>query len=351
MTRSRRTSSDGTTQPGDPAQGEAVPGDARRPAARVTIRDVASAAGVSIGTVSRALNGRAGVHPDTRLRVSAAVAELGFDPDQAARELSNRRPVRVGLSVAHGHRRLVPYFVLFHAHLLDALASGGFRIHDIPTGRDGLPTEEADVFILLGAHADDPRIGHLEALGRPFVLIGHRPGVRSVAADDAQGGRLAAEHLLRLGHRDLLHVTGDLHSQVFADRADAFAQALRAAGIEPPKPLVCDDLTALGAYRALRLHLETGHRPSALFAATDEMAIGCRAAALDAGLAIPVDLSIVGFDDMPEIGADLTTIRQDIGEVARVAVDLLHEALRGDDVRHARLPVHLITRGSTAERR
>jgi LacI family transcriptional regulator len=341
MTRPRRTSSERT-------DGAAAPA---RAATRVTIRDVARAAGVSTGTVSRALNGRAGVHPDTRRRVSAAVAELGFDPDQAARELSNRRPVRVGLSVAQGQRRLIPFFVLFHEHLLDALASSGFRVHDVPTGPDGLPTEEADVFVLLGAHPDDPRLAHLAGLGCPFVLIGHRRGVRSVAADDALGGRLAAEHLLRLGHRDLLHVTGDLHSQAFADRAGGFAQGLRAAGIEPPKPLVCDDLSALGAYRALRRRLESGRRPSAVFAATDEMAVGCRAAALDAGMAVPIDLSVVGFDDMPEIGAELTTVRQDIREVARVAVELLHEALRGEPVRTARLPVHLITRGSTAERR
>ena len=341
MRRPRQTSSDSTTDP------EAT----GRTGGRVTIRDVARSAGVSIGTVSRALNGRAGVHPDTRRRVSAAVAALGFDPDQTARELSNRRPVRVGLSVAHGHRRLIPFFVLFHEHLLDALASSGFRVHDVPTGADGLPTEEADVFVLLGAHPDDPRITHLQGLGRPVVLIGQRSAVFSVAADDVLGGRLAAEHLLRLGHREILHVTGDLHSQAFADRAEGFAQALRDADVAIAKPLVCDDLTALGAYRALRRHLDAGGRPSAVFAGTDEMAVGCRTAALDAGLAVPVDLSVVGFDDMPEIGAGLTTVRQDISELARVAVELIHEALGGHSARTVRLPVHLITRGSTAERR
>jgi LacI family transcriptional regulator len=322
-----------------------------RASVRATIRDVAALADVSIGTVSRTLNGRSGVHPDTRKKVLAAVEALGFDPDPSARELSNRRPLRVGLSVAYGNRRLIPFFVLFLEHLTSGLASDGYRVHDVPTGSDGLPAEDADAFVLLGAHPDDPRIPHLEARGLPFVLIGHRAGCRSVAADDETGGRLAAEHLLRLGHRELLHVTGDLHQQVFADRARGFAAALRDAGVEAPRPLLCDELSALGAYRALRRHLEAGARPTALFAATDEMAWGCRVAAHDLGLSVPLDLSLVGFDDMPEIGETLTTVRQDIGALAQSTVELLHEALTGTPARSVRLPVQLIVRGTTAERR
>ncbi len=336
----------------DAASEHASPGARTTPSgSRITIRDVARSAHVSIGTVSRALNGRPGVHPDTRRRVMAAVAELGFDPDQAARELSNRRPVRVGLSVARGFRRLIPFFVLFKEHLLDGLASGGFRVHDVPTGADGLPTAEADLYLLFGAHADDPRIAHLEAQERPFILVGHRKGVRSVAADDVQGGRLAAEHLLRLGHRDILHLTGALSSQAFFDRARGFGAALADADVDVGKPSICEDPSALAAYRAFRTLLESGARPTAVFAATDEMAVGCQAAAVDAGLAIPGDLSVVGFDDMPEVGFDLTTVRQDIGELARITIDLLHEALADAPVRSAFLPVHLVTRGSTAERR
>jgi LacI family transcriptional regulator len=319
---------------------------------RPTIRDVARHAGVSVGTVSRALNDRAGVHPDTRRRVRDAVAALGYAPDQAARELAIRRPVTVGLSVAHGHRRLTPFFVVFLEHLLDGLASSGLRVRDVPTGPDGLPTEETDAVVLLGAHPDDPRITHLQALGRPFVLVGHRDGVRSVAADDVAGGRLAAEHLLRLGHRSLLHVTGDPHGQAFGDRHRGFREALAAAlGADRTAPvLVCDDLTTLGAYRALRRYLADAPAPTAIFAATDELAVGCLAAAADLGLRVPHELSVIGFDDLPEIGAGLTTIRQDFGALARVTIDLLLEGLRGDPVRAVRLPVHLLARGTTAER-
>lgn len=319
-----------------------------------TIRDVAGAVGVSVGTVSRALNQRSGVHPLTRQRVFEAVERLGYDPDRAARELSNRRPVTVGLSVAHGHRRLIPFFVLFLEHLLDGLASGGFRIRDVPTDDDGLPSELVDAYVLLGAHPDDPRIVHLQAKGIPFVLVGHKEGVRSVAADDVGGGRMAAEHLLRLGHRELLHVTADLHSQAPADRAHGFAEAIRAAGVSPRPPLVGDRLDALSAYRALRAHLEAmdaSERPTAIFASTDEAAVGCIAAANDLGLRVPHDLSVIGFDDMPEIGVGLSTVRQDIGRLAKVAIELLHEGLQGAAVRSVRLPVHLLSRGTTAERR
>jgi len=328
----------------------ATPLDPAPTTARATIRDVARLAEVSVGTVSRALNDRAGVHPDTRRRVQAAVSALGYAPDLAARELSIRRPVTVGLSVAHGHRRLIPFFVLFLEHLLDGLANSGLRVRDVPTGRDGLPVETTDALVLLGAHPDDPRIPHLEARATPFVLLGHRDGVRSVAADDVDGGRLAAEHLLRLGHRSLLHVTGAWPGQGFADRHRGFRDALQAAGAPPAATLACDDVSPLGGYRAMRRHLADRPAPSALFAATDELAVGCLAAAADLGLRVPHDLSIVGFDDLPEIGEGLTTIRQDIRALADVTVALLHEGLRGEPPRSVRLPVALIVRSTTAER-
>lgn len=318
---------------------------------RATIRDVAEAAGVSIGTVSRALNARSGVHPGTRRRVMDAARVLAYDPDRAARELSNRRAVSVGLSVAHGYRRLTPFFALFLEHLSAHLAMSGLRVDDLPTRSDGLPDGDADAFVLLGAHPDDPRIGHLTRVGRPFVLVGRHPGVRCVAADDEAGGRLAAEHLLRLGHRDVALVTGQPHAQAMADRARGFTTALAEAGSAAPTRLVADDGTSLGAYRVLRSHLESGARPTAVFAASDEMATGCMAAATDVGLRVPADVSVVGFDDLPEIGVGLTTVRQDFEALARETVALLHEALRGDEARSVRLPVALISRGTTAERR
>jgi len=318
---------------------------------RATIHDVADHAGVSIGTVSRALNDRRGVHPDTRRRVLASAAALAYDPDKAARELSNRRAVDIALSVAHGYRRLTPFFGLFLQHLAEHLAIEGLRVREVASGSDGLPVRDADAFVLLDAHPDDPRLEHLARLGRAFVLVGHAQGVRCVAADDEAGGRIAAEHLLRLGHTDSVHLTADLHAQAFADRARAFTAAFEAGGAGPATTIVADDASTLGGYRAMRTHLEGGARPGAVFAATDELAIGCITAAADLGLRVPSDLSVVGFDDLPEIGTRLTTVRQDIALLARETVTLLHEALAGAEVRAVRLPVTLVSRGTTAERR
>lgn len=113
---------------------------------------------------------------------------------------------------------------------------------------------------------------------------------------------------------------------------------------------MCHELTALGAYRALIGRLATDP-PSAVFAATDELASGCVAAAEDLGLRVPEDLSVIGFDDMPEVGETLTTIRQDINELARQTVTLLLEGLRGELSRNVRLQVELVDRGTTARRR
>lgn len=332
-------------------QARTAAADAATERRRATIHDVAEHAGVSIGTVSRALNDRGGVHPDTRRRVLASASALAYDPDKAARELSNRRAVDVALSVAHGYRRLTPFFVLFLQHLSEHLATHGLQVREVASGIEGLPERDADAFVLLDAHPDDPRIEHLRRRGRPFVLVGQAQGVRCVAADDEAGGRIAAEHLLRLGHTDVVHLSAVLHAQAFSDRARGFAAALHAAGAPPATTLVADDASTLGGYRAMRAHLERGARPGAVFAATDELAIGCVTAATDLGLRVPSDLSVVGFDDLPEIGARLTTVRQDIALLARETVTLLHEALAGATVRAVRLPVTLISRGTTAERR
>src|SRR5690606_16979025 len=283
-----------------------------------------------------------GVSPTTRTRVRAAAESLGYQPDRAARELSNRRPITVGLSTAYGHRRLIPYFMLFLEHLMDELASSGLRLRDVPTGRDGLPAESMDAYMLFGSHADDPRITDLQRRGVPFVLVGQRDGVRSVAADDVDGGRQAAEHLLRLGHTRVVHVTGDRGSQAMGDRADAFLASYASAGAPRPRLVDCDDLSALSAYRAVARDLrERAHDYTAVFAATDELATGVITALADAGVRVPGDVSVIGFDDMPEVGDGLTTVRQDIAAVARMAVRLLHEALAGEPVRRVRVPVSL----------
>ncbi len=321
---------------------------------KATIADVAKAAGVSTGTVSRVLNGRSGVKAQTKAQVLATIEELGYKPDAAARELSANQGKRIGLHVATGERRmvLIPYFMLFLEHLVEELQNDGFRLFEIPSRADGLPEYLTDGVVLLGAYEDDPRVTHLQREEVPFVLIGHGEEVRSVAPDDLDGGRQAARHLLKLGHTDIVHVSGFMNSQASFDRYEGFKEVLGEAGLEFSKDHLLDgEFTSLGAYRALRKAFERGLRFSAVFTASDEMALGVIAALEDVGLRVPVDVSVVGFDDLPGVADKLTTVRQDIRQIAAAAVTLLQEGLRGEPVRSETLPVQLVVRSTTSRKR
>lgn len=318
---------------------------------RVTIQDVAKAAGVSTGTVSRVLNKRAGVKAKTHQAVLDAIEILNYQPDQAARELSFRQTTRIGLHI-HGIRRLTPFYMLFLEHLVKELGADGYRLEEIPSRSDNLPEYLSDGMILFGAHADDPRVKHLQKHEIPFVLIGHQAGVRSVSPDDFAGGYQATQHLLRLGHEAILHVTGAMQGQGEYDRYQGYKAALLEAGLEPKRQLQRDgEFSSLGAYRSVRKACEEGLAFTAIFAASDEMAVGSIAALEDVGLRVPADISVVGFDDLPEIGKHLTTIHQDISLIAQTAVHLLKEGLRGEAIRHETIPIKLIARGTTARKR
>ena len=321
---------------------------------KATITDVAKAAGVSTGTVSRVLNNRPGVKARTKAQVLATIEALGYRPDAAARELSANQGKRVGLHVATGERRmvLIPYFMLFLEHLVEEVQREGFRLHQVPSRPDGLPEYLTDGVVLLGAYEDDPRVTYLQEAGVPFVLVGHSDGVRSVAPDDFDGGKQAAAHLLKLGHRDIVHMSGFTNSQASFDRFRGFKLVLEGAGLEPPEAHLLDgEFTSLDAYRALRRAYEKGLRFSAVFAASDEMALGVIAALEDLGLRVPADVSVVGYDDLPGVAPSLTTVRQDIAQIAAAAVTLLQEGLRGEPVRHQVLPVQLVVRATSSRRR
>lgn len=319
--------------------------------ARVTIQDVASAAGVSTGTVSRVLNERPGVSPATRRRVLDTIARLRYRPDHTARALS-RQPLRIGLSLASGTRRLMPFYMVFLEHLITVLQEHGYALEEIPPGPDGLPERLADGMVLHGVHDDDPRIDHMRREGVPFVLVGHAEGTRWVMPDDVGGAREATRHLVKLGHRDVLYLGGRMSQQATQDRFQGYREALAEAGLAPAEPVLVEgELDALAAYRAVRRSFQEGRPATALFASSDEMALGAMAALEDLGLRVPLDVSVVGFDDLPEIGARLTTVRQEIGKITATAVDLLREGLRGAPVRGVTVPVQLVVRGTTARRR
>lgn len=317
----------------------------------ITIQDVARAAGVSTGTVSRALNARYGIKEETRQAILAVVKELNYQPDQSARELSLRQTTRIGLHI-HGTRKLSPFYMLFLEQLVKELSIDGYRLEEIPSRADGLPDYLTDGLILMGAHSDDQRISYLQKHHIPFVLVGHQNNIRWVAPDDSDGGYQATRHLLNLGHREILHVTGSMRDQGEYDRYQGYRKALQEIGLEPlPEHILDGGFTTLGAYRVVRKACEKGLNFSAIFAASDEMAVGAIAALEDMGLKVPGNVSVIGFDDLPETGEHLTTMRQNIALIAQEAFKLLREGLAGEPIRHQVIPVHLVVRNTTAWRK
>ena len=325
----------------------------------VTIRDVANSAGVSISTVSRVLNERAGVGEKTRLLVKGAIERLQFQPDLAARELVSRRTKTVGWSDVRNARRLHPFATLIREHLFGRLYKEGYRVEDVATDENGFPTYTTDVMILATPHPADPRIDYLEKEKVPYVISGVTPGRRSAGPDDYDGGRQVAQHFLRLGHERFAVLAGrwsanehflfpSVVGSHMNSRARGFLETLGHEGVDTNtvQHLYCD-YSSLGAFLSVRDALTINHGFTAIFALSDEMAVGAVKALEDVGLTVPEKVSIIGFDDMPEIGSNLTTVRQNIPLFADSLADLADEALMGNVVRQITLPVQLVVRGTS----
>ena len=316
---------------------------------KLTIQHIAVRAGVSKGTVSRVLNARTTVAESTRVRVLAVMDELGYRPDPAARELSLRTKHTLGLSLARADRRLAPYFVLFRQALLRELQELGIPVEELDedlASSKRLPS----AMLVLSAEARDPRLEFLLEQGVPTVLVGHHQSLSCVAPADEDGAYQATRHLLELGHRDIALLSGLESRQGVMDRELGFARALDEYGLGKPSSAtrLVGNFELLGGYRAVRRAWEGGQRFSALFCESDEMAVGAIAALEDLGIGVPQDVSIVGFDGMPELPYHLTTVAQDIPSIARGAVELLLEALQDLPARRIINPVSLVVGDTTA---
>ncbi|WP_264775720.1 LacI family DNA-binding transcriptional regulator [Deinococcus aetherius] len=308
---------------------------------RPTINDIARACGVSKGTVSRVLNGHATVAAPTRERVQETMRRMGYAPDPVARHLSWRTGQTLGLSLAAQDLTFSPYHVLLRRALEGHTAPLGVQLVDLRDDLGGVARLPSAVLVLHAQGDDDPRLRLLRGRGVPAVLVGHQPGSFWVAPDDEGGGYLATTQLLRAGHRRLAYL-GRGPSQVAQDRERGCLRAAREAGAEVI-PIEAD-FTVLSGYRALRRAWEGGARFTACFAQSDESAVGAVAALEDLGLRVPGDVSVVGFDGLPELPlpVPLTTVAQDIPRLARTALSLMQEATSGQPPRGEFIPVQLI---------
>jgi DNA-binding LacI/PurR family transcriptional regulator len=320
--------------------------------------DVAARAGVSVMTVSRVLNGFAGVTDETRLRVEAAVTALGYHANTAARVLAGGSSRTLGVMAVETDQ-FGPSHMLFGIEA--AAREAGHALSFVTLSRSG--TDMASTLHRLRAsHVQGvivvaPVRRVVEAAAQlegdvPLVVVGGDPasGAPTVTIDQVEGARLATRHLLELGHRMVHHVAGP---QTWID-ATARMRGWSDAHRTSPAPRgrsVPGDWTARRGYEAGK-RLARDADVTAVFAANDQTALGVIRGIHDAGRRVPEDVSVVGFDDTPESGfflPPLTTIRQDFGEVGRRSVELLLSLADGDPAdRHVVVPAELVVRESTA---
>jgi LacI family transcriptional regulator len=325
---------------------------------RPTIRDVAKRAGVSIATVSRALNEKGDVSEATRARVREVAHAVGYSADPAARSLATQKTHLVAVVVGDnaGHRDLsLVFFGKVLAAISRRLAQSSYdplllQPHDV-----GLE-HRFDAAVLIGVDADDSLVSDLVSRDVPIVGVDvHCSGPRSayVGSDHADGVRLALAHLYALGHRRIAHVAGALNTVAGSERLQAFRDETDALGLHLPDELVRQgDFSSASGYRATCALLALAQRPTAIVAASDLMALAALQAIRDAGLQPGDDVAVVGFDDLEAAALahpPLTTIRQDrqeLGEVAAArAIDLIEDPEATP--RSTVLPVELVVRGSS----
>ena len=335
---------------------------------RPTSADVATEAGVSRTTVSFVLNGRSDVKiPDaTRTRVLEAAERLGYHPHAPARQLAGGRSHVIALVLRQTPEQMATDALL--AETLRGLAvaarTGGFRVMVEPLHLDGpdssyaslLRAQHADGLVISGPRTDDPQLQALVRDGFPVVLQGALPDldVTSVDVDNQAGARAAVEHLIGLGHRRIACITNaPLVYTAAQERLAGYRAALEAAGLPTDDALIATgDFDAPSGHAAMRDLLDRTTF-SAVFVASDVVALGAIGGLREAGSRVPHDCSVVGFDDIPlaaYFDPPLTTIRLPASELGQAAGRALLERIADPsaDARRTLLPTELIVRASTA---
>src|SRR5829696_598056 len=326
-----------------------------------TIARVAEEAGVGVGTVSRVLNGSPAVSDGTRRRVLQAIATLDYQPSPAARALSTGRTNAIGVVAPFFTQPSVIERLRGVSH---TLAREGYQLilHDVerPDLRRELFRSLAargriDGLLAISLAPTDRETRRLQRAGVPIVLLDRdHHELPCITIDDVEGGRMAAEFLLGLGHTRIAFL-GDEEANLFgfdssAHRREGFEAAMAAAGATPPPEWVLRRPHGREEARtAAQEMLARDDRPTAVFASSDVQAIGVLEAAHDVGLPVPDELSVIGFDNVEAAGyTGLTTVAQPLEEIGRLGADLLLRAVSGETVVSRRMPLEIVERGSTA---
>ena len=342
--------------------------DLDQPSSPATLADVARRAGVSLATASRALNGSAGRQVGALLldRVRQAAIELDYSPNAQAQAMARGTTATLGLVV---HDVADPYFSTIASGVIEAAADRGLLVTVASTQRDPgaelrhvelLRQARAQAVVLAGSRLDDPaKLDAMRSALRAFTRGGGRVacigqdvlGVSTVVVENRLGAAALAAALHRAGHRRFGVLAGPPEHLTARDRAEGFSYSLADLGAEPsPEHVITCDFSREGAYAATAELLARGRPPlDGLFAVTDVMALGALAALRDAGLRVPDDIGVAGFDDITslrDVVPGLTTVRLPMAEMGAQVVGI---ALDGDaaSVRRARVRGEIVLREST----
>jgi DNA-binding LacI/PurR family transcriptional regulator len=321
--------------------------------------DVARLAGVSHQTVSRVLNAHPNVKPETKRRVEAAIAELGYRRNVAARTLVTRRSSTIGVITSTSeHWGPSSTLVSVEAAARDAgyyVSVAGLRSLDATGVSDALSyfiDQSVEGIVVIAPEAAMAHMAQPFISSVPVVMVAAgadpAPGVQITSVDQELGAVLATRHLVDLGHTVIGHIAGPEPWFDATARLRGWRSTIRSAGLKLG-PLLSGDWTSASGYRAGQQLISRG-LPSAVFAANDLMALGLIRALHDARIKVPQQVSVVGFDDMP--GAShfipgLTTVRQDLESLGRQCIEILLRALAGSPVSLAPIAPTLVVREST----
>jgi LacI family transcriptional regulator len=326
-----------------------------------TIARVAALAGVGVGTVSRVLNDSGAVSPATRRRVQEAIDALDYEPSAAARALSTGRTLAVGVVAPFVTR---PSVIQRLRGVARRISASGYQLIlldvDRPEHFEGALRSVAvkgrvDGLVVISLPLPESAVARVRSAGIPLVLADRQEaGLSGVHIDDEAGGRLAAEYLLGLGHARIAFL-GDEEANPYgfdssARRRAGYEAALRDAGVEPDPELVVTGPHGRATARELAARLlALPTPPTAIFAASDDQAVGVLDAASAVGVSVPGDLSVIGFDDI-EVAryVGLTTVAQPLEDSGARAAELLLEAIEGWPARAEELPCELVIRDTAS---
>jgi DNA-binding LacI/PurR family transcriptional regulator len=327
----------------------------------VTIKDVARESGVNTSTVSRALNNGYGVNDDTRKHVMEVASRLKYRTNQVARGLVTGRSQTIGLVVSDIRN---PFFAEVARGAEDAAYRAGRDLvlcnSDLTAEKqmgyfDSLLAKRVDGIVMNSVSAlSRAQQDQLWATGVPIVLLNRSSVYRrfsSVLGDNLQGGEIAGNYLIDLGHTKVRHITGPRAHGNLTDRAKGFLKAFHDRGLPEPE-IIYGEHTFAGGYKSANQLLGPDRKTTAIFAGNDVLAFGCIRAAIEKSIRIPDDLSIIGFDnvEMSQItNPPLTTIDQPKYEIGKAAIEMLLNMMAKDGIRepeHRVIGVRLIERRS-----